>query len=120
MVDVLIDEINGPVGNSLSLNVYTNMGGAGNSFIGNGAKVTTARFYIGGIANGPFHALIYAHDNNNWGSGLPSGAPLAVSDLIDDISQDPDWLSFHFTGGNQFQTVVGTKYFVCFKESVYI
>jgi len=101
----------------------TSVFGYGQGFTGNGGKITEAKFRlyaneVGFWSGGTMWAEIYAH-SGTWGSnGVPTGNPLAVSDIIQlqELGDFDDWISFMFSGNNQFQTVAGQKYFVVFNH----
>ena len=116
----IIDQVNGSLQGGIELSGYYGITGAGQAFTGNGAKVTEAKFYLShaGHLGEAVRAVIYTH-NGTWGSnGTPSGQPLATSNFVD-IETFADfndtewtWISFNFTGSNQFQTIAGQKYFI--------
>ena len=87
--------------------------GAGQGFTGNGGKVTSAKFWVDNQSITGVRAEIYAH-SGTWGStGVPTGSPLAVSDVKDSGDGNGDGTTiFNFSGSNQLQTVAGQKYFI--------
>ncbi|MCL2691614.1 MAG: InlB B-repeat-containing protein, partial [Candidatus Bathyarchaeota archaeon] len=119
MVTVLLDQVDGSQDDVVHI-VTNSFYGVGQGFTGNGAKVFEARFHVGSsfpVLGNLFRAAIYNH-SGTWGSGLPTGTPLAVSENRDATELVPDasgWVTFQFTGVNQFQTVAGQHYFIVFE-----
>jgi len=121
MTTGIIDQVYATA-NGEEIPIYNSDGAVGAGFTGNGGKITQAKFLITDIYPnhsgllGDMHAAIYAH-SGTWGTtGTPTGNPLATSEstsvqtLINDIG---NWVSFDFTGNNQFQTIIGQRYFIC-------
>jgi len=88
----------------------------GQEFMGNGYSVTSAQFRIlrqgSTVSDTIFVAAIYASISSVFGSGMPSGSALAVSQPIvfNTISTNLAWVSFTFDG--TFQVTAGTPYFI--------
>jgi hypothetical protein len=86
------------------------------AFTGNGYKITSTLFYlqrIGSSSTAKFEVRIYEKPagTNTW---YPLSNVLAVSEqkVLNDIPTTMGWVSFTFTGTNQFKTVAGTTYMV--------
>lgn len=81
----------------------------GQTFAGNGKKIGSCMWYIKkrGTGSGNLYAQIY-----NIGSGLPTGATLATSDLVtsSNVGTDPGLYTFNFSGANQIALTDGTIY----------
>jgi|GEM_PF-1328707 len=118
----IVDQIIGTQNSAAELGLFSYAGDflqLCQGFTGDGTKIVEACFYLFYDSfyfdNTKIRAAIYAH-NGTWGSnGTPTGHPLAVSNsyFVNAVaSSSGGWAKFAFSGGNQFQTVAGQKYFV--------
>ena len=114
---LIMDQVNTVANNFLPTS--TNLLSYGQAFTGNGGVINEVRFRlvaanVGLWSGGSMVASIYAH-SGTWGSdGVPTGNSLAISEIIDlqSIGDFDGWITFVFSGNNQFQTVAGQHYFV--------
>jgi len=90
--------------------------GAGQSFTGDGAVLTSAMFYVKktGTPGGDMVAKVYAHAGTFGTNSIPTGAPLAVSETLEaaDLSASYAETTFRFFGKNQIDLTSGTNYVV--------
>jgi len=87
--------------------------GAGQSFLGNGKKLTRARFYLDSNATtGSITARLYAHSGTYGSGGVPTGAVLAeaTTRLNTALSSTLSWQWFDFDG--TYTLGSGTAYFI--------
>jgi hypothetical protein len=80
-------------------------------------KLTSCTFYAfnyGGGGIGNIYAQIYAHSGTYGTSSLPTGSPLATSDVVDggSWSSNVAWRTFTFSGVNQINLTSGTYYVI--------
>jgi len=89
---------------------------AGQSFLGNGLPIHSARFILAKVGNPPADgaAVLYAATGAS-GQHVPTGAPLATSALIarSALPETPDWVEFIFTDGPVLAD--GTRYVIAYE-----
>ena len=85
---------------SLSFSIYNTRIMGGQSFVGNGKNISTAKFYAKklGSPTGYCRAKVYAHQGTYGTDGVATGSPLAISDSInvETISTVYDLVTFNF------------------------
>ena len=92
--------------------------GAGQSFTCDvvGAKVDNVQFLMSKIAapTGNLQVKLYAHSGTLGTSSVPSGAPLAYSDVVNSttLTNTFGWVKFPFTGANAYTMTDATNYVV--------
>jgi hypothetical protein len=90
----------------------------GQSFIGNGGDLTSAKFYLNrlGTGTGNCHAYLFAHTGTYGTSGVPTGFALATSDAVDvtTIIKDAAKRLVTFTFSHPYTLVSGTNYIIMF------
>ncbi|MCL2642213.1 MAG: InlB B-repeat-containing protein [Candidatus Bathyarchaeota archaeon] len=89
--------------------------GFGQSFTGDGSTLTHAKLLLNYLYmwSSACHVAIYAHNGTFGSNGVPTGQPLAVSDVVNLNNANPEWHTFTFSGINKLKTTVGTQYFLC-------
>ena len=94
----------------------------GQSFTGDGATLSRAKFYLRktGSPTGNATAYIYTHTGTFGYDGIPTGSALATSSTIDVSSISStgfELVTFTFSGVNQIILTSGTYYFVTIRYS---
>ncbi|MDP2632881.1 MAG: hypothetical protein Q8P25_04155, partial [Candidatus Curtissbacteria bacterium] len=102
--------------NVLYLSSAQTFQGAGQSFIGNGGTLSSAKFYSykWNSPTGNAYAKVYAHAFDYGSSSKPTGSALATSDALD-VSSIPSTntlIEFIFSGVNSIVLQNGTYYVV--------
>lgn len=91
----------------------------GQSFTGNGEKLSTARFFLRkfGTPTGNAVAKLYEHSGSFGSTGKPTGAALATSDTLDvsTLTSTRGLVTFTFDG--TYQLVNGVNYFIVIEYS---
>lgn len=93
------------------------------SFMGQAGLLVAWKFSLyksAGSPTGNIVAKLYAHSGNYGINGIPTGAALATSDIID-ASELPDipklYTTFTFSGVNQYELLADIKYFMSIEYS---
>jgi hypothetical protein len=88
----------------------------GQAFTGNGSVLVSCVFYMNkvGSPTGNIVAKIYAHSGTYGLSSVPTGSPLAISQVIDSstLPTNKELIKFTFLGTNQIILTSGTKYII--------
>lgn len=86
----------------------------GQSFVGDGASISKAKFYINktGAPTGNIFAKIHSHSGTYGTSGKPTGAALATSDNVNVATLPTSQALIDFPFSTPFPTVNGTQYVV--------
>lgn len=105
-------EINQSGTTSLNNTVF----GAGQSFVGNGSILKSARFWLkkATTPTGQVFIRVYAHSGVFGTSSIPTGAVLAVSEPLDVSTLTTSYVltDFKFTGANQITLTNATNYVI--------
>jgi hypothetical protein len=90
--------------------------GAGQSFVGNGSALISARFFLKKASSptGQAFAKVYAHTGSFGTASVPTGAALATSLPLDVSTLTTSYalIDFKFTGANQITLTNATNYVV--------
>lgn len=90
--------------------------GVGQSFIGNGTTINSTKFHIykTGSPSGNIVSRVYLHSGTFGTSSLPTGSPIATSEIVDasTLSTSAELVEFTFTGSNKILLGNGTYYVV--------
>ena len=95
----------------------------GQSFTGDGKILDSCKFclYRGYLTTGTIVAKVYAHTGTFGVDGVPTGSPLATSEIVD-VSIfsyiDFESITFNFTGANKITLANGTKYCVVLEPTL--
>jgi hypothetical protein len=82
------------------------------SFTAKGGRLHSAKFNLGphAGATGNVCAHLYASTGVIGSTAMPTGAPLATSEIKDASTMGAGWIEFLFTGANAVDMVAGTVY----------
>lgn len=112
-MSILIDSYSESNGTS-TYSLHGTSGQRGQSFTGNGNKITSAKFYISknGTLTNSVVARVFAHTGTYGTSSLPTGSALAISDSItaSTLSTSLTLVTFTFSGSNQIVLNNGVNY----------
>lgn len=101
--------------------VNENQIAVGQSFTGNGGKLSSVGFYLKkyNSPTGSAVAKIYAHTGTFGVSSKPTGTALAISDVLDTstLSSSTTLTPLVFSGANKITLTAGTNYVVTFECS---
>jgi PKD repeat protein len=91
-----------------------NMRGWGQAFTGNGASVTSAKFYLqkSGSPTGSAYAKIYAITGTFGSTAKPTGAALATSDAVTVSTIPTSYGLVQFNFSTPYKTTNGTRYII--------
>ena len=86
--------------------------GAGQSFTGNGASLTSVKFYLRkiGVPTGNATISLYAHSGTYGTSSVPTGSALVSASAYDVTALTTSYQLIEFTFTTPYDSVYGTKY----------
>jgi len=102
-------------------NTYVSSSIKGQSFTGNGSILKSAQFLLTLVypayGDEDYYLEIYEHSGIYGTTGVPTGSPLATSDIVSTEDIDASWSfrTFNFSGSNQIVLENGVKYFLVIK-----